>query len=346
VLGATIDLRVDVGLERRTDRQVRLKSAADVPPVQLSLDGITLQTGRHAWANYVLGVLAVLREEGLSVSTGFDLSVQSTLPTGAGLSSSAALELSTAFALTEMFGGAFDRGELARLSRRAENEFVGVPCGILDQAVVAFGDEDQLVCVDARTSDINLVPFPPETRLWIFRTHRSHSLADAHYQERHDEAHAARDRLTELLGTGQHLVDVPPRQLQAVRGELPEHLFRRARHVSTEHRRVKEAVRLLREGDLEAVGDLLFESHESSRTDYQNSTAELDFLVQRLAKKAGVLGARLTGAGFGGAAMAWTREAFGGDDAQAVREAYAERFGEDVEVMACQPAPGGFGRSP
>lgn len=345
VLGATVDLRVDVGLERRTDRQLRLRSSAEVAPVRLSLDEITPQTGKHAWVNYVLGVLAVLREEGLSVPTGFDLSVQSTLPIGAGLSSSAALELSTAFALTEMFGGTFDRGELAHLSHRAENEFVGVPCGILDQAVVTFGDEDQLVCVDGRTNDVSAVPFPPETYFWIFRTHRSHSLADAHYQERHDEAHAARDRLFELLGNGQHLVDVSPEQLQTVQSKLPEHLFRRARHVSTEHRRVKRAVRLLREGDLETVGSLLFDSHESSRTDYQNSTAELDFLVQRLAKKRGVLGARLTGAGFGGAAMAWTREDFGGDQARAVREAYVERFGEDVEVMACQPAPGGIGRS-
>ena len=343
VLGATIDPRIDVGLTRRSDRQVRLESDADVTPVQVPLDAIAPQEGDRAWANYVLGVLRVLREEGLVVSTGVDVSVRSTLPTGAGLSSSAALELATAFALTALFGGDFDRRSLVHLARRAENEFVGVPCGILDPAVVAFGDEDQLVRVDARTNDITPVPFPPETRLWIFRTPQAHALADAHYQERHDEARAARDRLRELYDDVDHLVDVSPGQLEAAREELAPVLFRRARHVSTEHRRVQTAVQRLRAGDLEAVGQLLVDSHESSRTDYENSTPELDFLVQRLAGDPGVLGARLTGAGFGGAAMAWTRAPFDREDAQAVAEAYARAFGEEVGVMACQPAPGSMG---
>ena len=340
VLGATLDRRVAVGLTRRDDEWVELTSASDVPAVRVSLGAVTSQSGEQAWANYVLGVLAVLRNEGLPVDRGFNLRVKSTLPVGAGLSSSAALELAVAFALTDAYGGPFDRKALARLARRAENEFVGVPCGLLDQAVVAFGAEDRLVRVDARTEEITTVPFPENTRLWIFRTHEGHALADAHYQERHDEAHAARDRLDSLIGPVEHLVDVSPSQLESARDELEAPLYRRARHVITEHRRVERAVHLLEQGREEEVGELLFASHASSRTDYENSTPELDFVVDRLEETDHVLGARLTGAGFGGAAMAWTDTAFGEAEARAVAEAYDDRFGHELEVLPGHPAPG------
>ena len=217
VLGTTIDRRVDVTLRARADTRIHLQSAQSTHSVEADLNAIRRQGEDQAWANYILGVLVALREEGLAMPHGFDLNVYSTLPVGAGLSSSAALELATALALSELFGGAFDRRTLAQLCRQAENEFVGVPCGILDQAVVACGDVDRLVCVDARTDTISPVPFPSHTRLWIFRTHRSHALAEAHYEERHDEAHAARRRLNDLLGGIEHLVDVQPEQLEAVR---------------------------------------------------------------------------------------------------------------------------------
>ncbi len=342
VLGATIDRRVEVVLRRRTDRGVRLESEASLPSLELDLDRVERQSGEQAWANYVLGMVEVLRTEGLELPEGFDLWVESTLPVGAGLSSSAALELATGAALSTAYGGGFTRAELARLARRAENEFVGVPCGLLDQAVVAMGGADRLVRLDARTEETSAVSFPSETGLWIFRTHQAHALSDSGYQERFDEARAARDRLRELLGPGEaeHLVDVTPAQLEAVQADLPERLYRRARHVVTEHRRAERVVELLEAGEREAVGQLLFESHESSRVDYENSTEALDFVVDRLKEQEGVLGARLTGAGFGGAAMAWTRAGYGNAEAQNVVNAYADRFGAELETLACQPASG------
>lgn len=340
VLGATIDRRVAVGLSRRTDDCITLESDGDVPPVRVERDAVEPRSGEEAWANYVLGVLAVLRAEGLDDDTGFSLQVRSTLPVGAGLSSSAALEVATACALNEAFGGGFGRKALARLARRAENDFVGVPCGLLDQAVVAFGDERHLVRLDAQTEEISTVPFPAQTGLWIFRTHRAHALAEAHYQERHDEARAVRDRLDNLLGGVEHLAAVAPEELEGVKEHLSAELYRRAVHVSTEHRRVQRAVRLLEREEHKAVGELLFASHESSRVNYENSTDELDFVVEQFMQSDHVLGGRLTGAGFGGAAMAWTREAFGDDEARVVAEAYADRFGEELEVLACRPAPG------
>lgn len=345
VLGATIDRRVDVAITRREDLNLRLESRAEVPSVQLSLDDeLARQEGEYAWANYIIGVIRVLHNEGYAVPTGLDVQVESTLPVGAGLSSSAALELATASALSELFEWGLDRRKLAQLSRRAENEFVGVPCGILDQAVVAFGNENRLVRIDAQTEEIDTVPFPSETNIWIFRTHEAHSLAEAHYQERYDESRAVRDRLDELLGGVEHLAEVSPEQLERVREDLPDLLYRRARHVTTEHRRVQSAVKRLEEGDYEGVGELLFASHESSATNYENSTPELDFIVEHLAEQAEVLGARLTGAGFGGAAMAWTRDTFSSKHARAVEDAYLNRFDESLEVLSCTPAPGSFSR--
>lgn len=345
VLGAAIDRRVDVGVRFRSDEHLVLRSADAEAAVRLPLNAIEVQSGARAWANYVLGVIVELRAAGVPVDRGMELQIESTLPVGAGLSSSAALEVATAAAIVEAVGGDVDRKQLAQLCRRAENEFVGVPCGILDQAVVAFGDDDRLVRVDARTDDITSVPFPPRTGLWIFRTHEAHALADAQYQERHDEARAARDRLDELLGGVEHLVDVSPDQLSDVQEDLPEVLYRRARHVSTEHRRVQRAVRLLRDEAYESVGDLLFASHDSSRTDYENSTDELDFVVDQLRETDGVLGARLTGAGFGGAAMAWTSAGFEAEAADAVAAAYADAFEADLDVIACRPAVGAFAQS-
>lgn len=346
VLGATIDRRVDVAITRREDRELHLESQAEVPSVQLSLDDEpTRLEGEHGWANYIIGVIRVLRDEGFALSTGLDIRVESTLPVGAGLSSSAALELASATALSELFEWGLGRRKLAQLSRKAENDFVGVPCGILDQAVVAFGDENRLVRIDAQTEEIDTVPFPSETNLWIFRTHEAHSLAEAHYQERYDESRDVRDRLDELLGGVEHLAEVSPEQLEQVREDLPDLLYRRARHVTTEHRRVQSAVQRLEEGDYEGVGELLFASHESSATNYENSTPELDFIVDWLADESSVLGARLTGAGFGGAVMAWTRNRFSAVRAKDVKEAYASRFGESIEILSCTPTQGSFARS-
>lgn len=342
VLGATIDRRVQVALTRRDDMAIGLESTENVPRVEGHLSAVDQKSGDQSWANYILGMVSVLREAGLILDTGFDLCVDSTIPVGAGLSSSAALELATAFALTEAYGGEFDRKTLARLAQRAENDFVGVPCGLLDQAVVTFGRHNQLVHMDARTEDIQTVPFPKRTALWIFRTHQTHALADAHYQDRHDEARAARNQLQNLLSDSdiEYLVDVTPSQLEAVKSELSDTLYRRARHVSTEHRRVERVVRLLQSNSYEKAGELLFASHESSRLDYENSTEALDFVVDWLADASEVLGARLTGAGFGGAVMAWTRDEFGSHEVKAVKEAYAKHFETDLDVLSCRPAPG------
>jgi galactokinase len=220
------------------------------------------------------------------------------------------------------------REALVTLGRRAENEFVGVPCGILDQGVSAFGRRDHLVYIDCRVPRFENVPLPPGSNFWVFNTHTRHALVDGLYAERHRECMEA----ARVIGVPL-LADASPALLAAAETRLPRAAYKRARHVIDEIARVGQAVAALRADDLGTVGKLLFASHRSSRNWFENSTAELDFLVGALETEKGVYGARLTGGGFGGAAMALTSDAFGEQGAGRVAEAYLARFGSRPDVL-------------
>ncbi len=343
VLGAAVDRHVRVALRRHDGPRVRLRSAG-FEAVEVPLEAVRPQAGAAAWANYPLGVLHVLREAGLAVPAGFDLAVTSTLPAGAGLSSSAALELATAMALVEAFApgcagrSRFDRLALVRLARRAENTFVGMPCGLLDQGVVAFGQAGYLVLVDARRETFTPVPVPDGVAFWILDTRHKHALVDSRYAERHRECRDALKRLQAVCPGLTDLADVTPEQVERHRDALPGALYRRARHVAEEQQRVRACLQALAAGDLDAVGRLLTASHHSSRDLFENSTPEQDRLVEALVGRPGVYGARLTGGGFGGAVMALTTTAF--DGMAAVAERYRREVGAGIDVLRCETAEG------
>lgn len=335
VLGAAIDRGVWVALAPRTDGRRRLATTLGGPVLELTAATPVRQAGAGAWSNYPLGVLAVMPEFGLPVPAGFDLAVAANLPSGAGLSSSAALELASALVFLAATGQEMPRETVVRLARRAENAFVGVPCGILDQAVVGFGRANHLVFIDCRVPRFELVPLPPSARFWIFNTHTKHALVDGMYAARHRECLAAAEAARVAC-----LADLDPVQLEAWAAKLDAVALRRARHVVGEIERVARMGFALRAGDLATAGQLLSASHESSRTQFENSTAELDFLVEELLKVPSVFGARLTGGGFGGAVMALTDGQFGATDAQAVSAAYAARFGSTPEVLPMSTGDG------
>jgi galactokinase len=335
VLGASIDRVVEVALARRADGRRRFASDGRGEIVSLPTGGLEKQTGANAWINYPLGVLAALPSFGLRSPAGFDYLAASDLPVGAGLSSSAAIELASALAFLEAVSEAPPRATLVQLARHAENNFVGVPCGILDQGVSGFGRADHLVFIDCRGPRFALVPLPAGAHFWIFNTHTRHALVDGLYAARHREClEAAR-----VLGVPL-LADVTPAALAAASGKLAPDIFRRARHVVEEIARVDAAVAALRAGDLPAAGRLLTASHESSRTLFENSTAELDFLAAALAGTPHVYGARLTGGGFGGAVMALTDGDFGEAQAAAVARAYAKRFGTAPDILHARTGDG------
>ena len=335
VLGAAIDRGVWVALARRTDGQRRFASDSRGDVVTVAANDLSKRTGPHSWANYPLGILAAFPEFGLSAPGGFDYFAISDLPVGAGLSSSAAIELASALAFLEATGQQPPREIVVKVGKHAENHFVGVPCGILDQGVSGFGKEDHLVFIDCRGPRFDTVPLPHGVHFWIFNTHTKHALVDGLYAARHRECMEAAKTLGVRL-----LVEVSPADLERSGGKLSPVALKRARHVVEEIARVGATIAALRADDLPAVGKLLVESHRSSQHLFENSTAELDFLVDALVATPHVYGARLTGGGFGGAVMAVTSGEFGAAQAKAVADAYAKKFGAQPDVLDTQTGNG------
>jgi galactokinase len=329
VLGAAINRGIWVALARRTDGRRRFFSeqAREVTELSASQPLAKLE-GERSWLNYPLGILAVLPEFGLPVPGGFDYAAVSDLPVGAGLSSSAAIELASALAFLEAAGRQPAREVIVNVGKKAENNFVGVPCGILDQGVSGFGQENHLVFIDCLGPRFAPVPLPTGAHFWIFNTHTKHALVDGLYAARHRECMEAAKALGVPL-----LREASAAMLGAAGSRLSPIVRRRAQHVIEEISRVDATMAALKQGDLREVGRLLTASHRSSQSLFENSTPELDLLVDVLTKIPAVYGARLTGGGFGGAVMALTNEAFGEKQAADVIAAYAEKFGNQPDVL-------------
>ena len=339
VLGASIDRGLWVAIARRADKQRRFFSGITGSVVTLPSGVPTKQKGRASWTNYPLGVIAALPHFGLKMPEGFDYLAMSDLPTGAGMSSSAAIELSSALAFLAITGQSakVDRETLAKIGKHAENNFVGVPCGILDQGVSSFGKKDHLVFIDCKGPKFATVKLPAGVHFWVFNTHTKHALVDGFYAARNRECMEAAKSLGVAL-----LVDVTPAALEkaAKAGKISGDALKRARHVIEEIARVGDTQKALAKGDLVAVGKLLTASHRSSQHQFENSTAELNTLVDLLEATPHVYGTRLTGGGFGGAVMAMTDEAFGEKQVAKVVTAYEKKYHATPDVIHCQTGDG------
>jgi galactokinase len=335
VLPAAIDRLVLAAASRRDDGRLRLWSLQSEPPADLELAEVG--PGKvEGWAAYPAGVAWALGQAGVEVG-GADLVVDGDVPAGAGLSSSAALECATATALADLEGAGLDRVTLAGLARRAENEVVGVPSGAMDQMVSMLGRAGHALFLDTRSLDTEQVPLPLEAaglRLVVIDTRAGHRLVDGAYADRRAACEAA----AATLGVPA-LRDATPAQVEAAADALGEEGLRRARHVVTENARVLEAVRLLRAGEPERLGPLLAASHASLRDDYEVSSPELDTAVEA-AVSAGAVGARMTGAGFGGSALALARADLVGRIDERVRAAFAAAGFGPPAVAAVVPSDG------
>jgi len=299
VLPFALDLGVTVAAGRRRDGMLAIRSRqapgapADLPLAALAPGAVT------GWAAYPAGVAWALREDGHPLAGGASLAVDSDLPEGAGLSSSAALECAAALALDGLHGLDLPRPRLATLAQRAENDFVGVPSGIMDQSASLLCQAGHALLLDCRSGETTTVPLDPAgagLALLIIDTGARHALGDGRYAQRRDEC----DRAAAALGVSS-LREVT--SLAAVAGLADPVLRRRARHVITENERVAETVALLTGGDLAGVGAVLRASHISLRDDFEVSWPEADVAVDA-ATAAGALGARMMGGGFGGSALA------------------------------------------
>jgi galactokinase len=335
VLPLAIDRLVLAAAGRRDGGRLRLWSLQAGQPADLEL--VRVGPGRvEGWAAYPAGVAWALGEAGVEVG-GADLVVDGDVPAGAGLSSSAALECATATALADLHGARLDARALATLARRAENEVVGVPSGAMDQMVSMLGQAGHALFLDTRSLETEQVPLPLEESgrcLVVIDTRAGHRLVDGAYADRRAACEAA----AAILGVPA-LRDATLEQVEAAAGALGDPGLRRARHVVTENARVLEAVELLRAGALDRLGPLLVASHASLRDDYEVSSPELDTAVEA-ALEAGAAGARMTGAGFGGSAIALAEEGLAGQVGDRAREAFAAAGFGPPEVTTVVAADG------
>lgn len=286
------------------------------------------------WRNYVCGVVWALRDAGRSLS-GVNLTISGDVPPGAGLSSSAALEVAVAGAICAVSEIEIERRELALICQRAENEFVGVQCGIMDQLAAACSRAGHAFLIDCRSLEIQHLPLPSGSGIVVVDSGIPRRLDTTAYNERRKECEEA----ARLFGV-RSLRDLTTIDLDAARPELNETLYRRARHVVTENARVLEAADSLRSGDIKTFGKLMHESHASLRDDFDVSTPELDLLVDLASQTERVLGARLTGAGFGGCTVNLVRDGEIQDFRSEVVERYQQETGLAAEMHVCKPAAG------
>jgi galactokinase len=335
VLPAAIDRLVRVAAGRSGGDRLRLWSLQAGPPADLALADVG--PGRvDGWAAYPAGVAWALATAGVEVG-GADLVVDGDVPAGSGLSSSAALECATATALADLHGAGLDRPALAALARRAENEVVGVPSGVMDQMVSMLGRAGHALFLDTRSLESEQVPLALEAaglRLVVVDTRTGHRLVDGAYADRRAACQAA----AATLGVAA-LRDATIDRVEAAAEALGDPGLRRARHVVTENARVLAAVELLRAGDLDRLGPLLAASHASLRDDYEVSSPELDTAVDA-AVEAGAVGARMTGAGFGGSALALVPAGLVGRVADRVGRAFAAAGFGPPAVATVTPSDG------
>jgi galactokinase len=338
VLPIAIDRSVLVAASRRADRTVRLRAVDFGEEDTFTLDEIT-HTDRHRWSNYQRGVACVLEEHGFNLP-GVDAAIQSDVPVAAGLSSSAALEVSMAVVWQTLAGFDMSRADLALLCQRAENTFVGVNCGIMDQFISGLGQADSALLIDCRSLDYRAVSLPEGKRVVVMDTRKARGLADSAYNTRRAECEEGVRSLRAHLPHIRALRDVSWDEFVRYADDLPENVRKRCRHVITENRRVIESVDALARGDAITFGRLMDASHRSLRDDYEVSCAELDAMVEAAWRAPGVVGARMTGGGFGGCAVALVDEEQAAAFSRQVGEEYRRTIGLEPILYVCTAKDG------
>ncbi len=331
VLSAAIHLGVTVRARKDSSNLITVSSATNGRRAEIDIPSIA-RLHTESWANYPLGVIETLRQTGFPLG-GTTIDIDSNLPLGAGLSSSAALEVATAFALRELYRLPLDPMQIAKLCQRAENEFVGVQCGLLDQASSVFGQAGKAILLDFRSVTAEPVGLPSEVAILLLASGIPHALTGGEYNERREQC----ARAAALLG----VTALRETTTAAVRAaKMDPVVQRRALHITGENERVSRGIKALRRDDPETFGQLMFESHRSSRDNFENSTPALDCLVEIAEQTSGVYGSRLTGGGFGGSTVSLVSRAQADQIKESMVEQYFERMGIHSSSILTLPSQG------
>lgn len=301
VLAIALDRGTTITGQARTDRTLRIHSRELGKTETIALDKLAAESVAP-WSRYLLGVVDQFRRNELPVE-GFEAEISGNVPIGAGLSSSASLENATVLFLAHLFGAKLDPMQMARLAQKAEHDFVGVRCGLLDQISSLMSKAQHATFIDCRTTEVSHVPLDSNVSVIIANSNAKHELVGGEYNERRSDCESA----AHALGVN-FLRDTSTEMLKAHKCKMADRIYRRALHITGENERVLEGSAALRKGDLVRFGELMFASHESSIHYFENSCPELDRLVAAARKTPGVLGARLSGGGFGGATINLVRK--------------------------------------
>jgi len=326
VFPCALDFGTYAAIRKRNDKKVFMASLNFDLKVEVDLDALNFDKS-HDWANYPKGVLKVLQDEGYDFS-GFEIVFEGNIPNGAGLSSSASIELVTAVAVDEVFNLNIDRIKLVKLCQKAENTFVGVNCGIMDQFAVGMGKKDHAILLKSDILEYSYVPLKLEGyKILITNTNKRRGLLDSKYNERRSECEKALSYLQKALPV-KNLSEITIEQFEEYKDLIPDEVLRkRAKHVITENKRVLDAVKALNDKDLIRFGELMIESHNSLKDDYEVTGKELDTLVEEALKLKGVIGSRMTGAGFGGCTVSIVKEDAVEEFIKVVTHNYTQKIG-------------------
>ncbi|HEY6445237.1 MAG TPA: galactokinase [Acidobacteriaceae bacterium] len=333
VMPAAIDFGTLASVSPRTDGRTEIWSENFAEAVSYSAQEVPQSRQKH-WSDYPLGVLWSLRESGIEIPP-FSMALQGDVPLGAGLSSSASIEVATAFALLSLAGAELPREEIAKLCQRAENVYVGASCGIMDQFIACNGARDHALLLDCRSLEFRLAPIPHNLNLIIANTMVRHSIAGGEYGTRRAEVEEGTAILRRHRPEIALLRDATPEDLAQWGSEMPENVLRRCRHVITENLRTVAAAEALESGDLQRLGDLMAAAHASYRDDFEASCPEADIMVEAANRLPGLIGARLTGGGFGGCTVNLVEADRSGEFVERLHRDYQAASGLDPDIYRC-----------
>ncbi|MHC2995655.1 MAG: galactokinase [Candidatus Atribacteria bacterium] len=340
VLPMAIEKEIIMLGQLRKDREVRVFDLVYNVEIDFSLDKL-ISLRKNIWANYLMGVMDEIQKAGYLLQ-GANLIFTSSIPQRAGLSSSAALEVVTALTMAKLNSLKIEPVKMARLCQQAENNFVGVACGIMDQYVSCLGQKNYALFIDCRSNDYELIPFKDHNyQIVICNSKIQRGLVNSEYNKRKEECKVATEFFKHKLNHEiQALRDVTIDEYRKYQGQLPKVIARRARHVISENRRVQTGVQALRMGNYSALGQLMIESHQSLKDDYEVSCTELDLLVDLALKQEGVLGARMTGAGFGGCTVNLIEKNYIDAFKKNIKNEYKKITGINPDIYITRPAEG------
>ncbi len=338
VMPAALEFATLVAAAPRNDRRLNVYSMIMDETREFDLDAAPAG-GRHEWSDYVFGVAVMLEKSGRRL-VGADLVVLTNVPLGSGLSSSAALEVSAAHALVTAAGLPFEPVEIAKICQRAENDYVGMRCGVMDQYVSACGVAGAALLIDCRSLESRNVPIAANLRLLVANSNIRHQHAGGEYNARREACEEGVRLLRPYLGPIEALRDLSPADLERHRRALPELVYRRCRHIVTENTRVLEAERALKAGDFVACGKAMNASHASMRDDFEITCPEIDLLVGLAQGQPGVYGSRMTGGGFGGCTVSLIEASAVERVSMLIAEGYPAGAGREAEVFVCSPSNG------